>query len=633
MSFKCKSFCLGILVTSITWAVILYLYNTLNTTNTHQNVHHFEGLSVERPREKQINNYLSNDEDNDIPNNLHLSEKKDIELKNHRRKWPVKINMPEIKEGEIHNYKKNIEDIGLVRSPDDQKVRDDGNRQHSFNLLVSNRLSFHRAVPDTRNPMCKSLNYSGVLPRASIVICFYNEAKSALLRTIHSVFDRTPDYLIEEIILVDDFSELDELKTPLKDYLTEKFLDRVKLIHTTKREGLIRARMFGAKHTKGEVLVFLDSHCEVNKMWLEPLLSEISKDRSIVVCPIIDIINADTFLYTSSPIVRGGFNWGLHFKWDSLPPNALATKADFVKPFRSPTMAGGLFAIDRSYFFEIGEYDSGMDTWGGENLEISFRVWMCGGSLYIVPCSRVGHIFRQRRPYGSPTGKDTVMYNSLRVAHVWMDEYKENYFKMRPDARQQFYGNVTDRIELRKQLNCKSFDWYLKNIYPELKPPNPRFSKSKMMVLKNKQMKKAIAIDPMRKKNKPKLIKKYQIHLRKTDLCVESDKDVTIKGSLLILRRCRKAKNQMWFESTKDELILAELLCMDAGEEYPRLAKCHEMGSSQSWRHKTLLDTQLYNMAAGTCLGVKSPTEGAYLSMEFCTQLEPTKWDLLEPAV
>lgn len=83
-----------------------------------------------------------------------------------------------------------------------------GNRLYAFNALISDRLSYHRAVPDYRHHSCAGHVYSDSLPSASVVICFHNEAKSALLRTVHSVLDRSPAHLLHEIILVDDFSNI-----------------------------------------------------------------------------------------------------------------------------------------------------------------------------------------------------------------------------------------------------------------------------------------------------------------------------------------------------------------------------------------------------------------------------------------
>lgn len=55
----------------------------------------------------------------------------------------------------------------------------------------------------------------------------------------------------------------------------------MRLLRNKEREGLIRTRSRGAFEATGEVILFLDAHCEVGYNWLPPLLGPIYKDRLV----------------------------------------------------------------------------------------------------------------------------------------------------------------------------------------------------------------------------------------------------------------------------------------------------------------------------------------------------------------
>lgn len=227
------------------------------------------------------------------------------------------------------------------------------------------------------------------------------------VRTVHSVLNRSPLGLLHEILLVDDASERTFLGRPLESYADELSASSgvpIRILRSPSRIGLIQGRIIGAQAATGQVLTFLDSHVEATTGWLEPLLHRLSQAPQTVVCPVIDIINDQTFAYSRSFDSHwGAMNWALSFRWFSVGARELKRMRlrhyDQTATYRCPIMAGGLFAMQREYFFHLGAYDSALRIWGGENIEMSLRVWQCGGRVEIAPCSHVAHLFRSSSPY------------------------------------------------------------------------------------------------------------------------------------------------------------------------------------------------------------------------------------------
>jgi hypothetical protein len=91
-------------------------------------------------------------------------------------------------------------------SAEEKAKYDAGWKRNQYNQYAADMISLDRSLPDFRFEECKTMKWHDPLPTVSVVIIFHNEALSVLLRTAHSVLNRSDPKLLVEIILVDDAS-------------------------------------------------------------------------------------------------------------------------------------------------------------------------------------------------------------------------------------------------------------------------------------------------------------------------------------------------------------------------------------------------------------------------------------------
>lgn len=487
--------------------------------------------------------------------------------------------------------------VAVKIKEDEVRLDRDSYNSNGFSGYVSDKISIERAVPDIRHPMCKVQKYSANLPSVSVIIPYHNEHWTTLMRTVHSVVNRSPEELLTEVILVDDASTKEHCKEAVDKYVKDKF-QNVRVIHLTKRAGLIGARLSGARSAIAPVLFFLDSHTEANVNWLPPLLEPIAQNERTAVCPFIDVVAYDTFEYRAQDEgARGAFDWELYYKRLPLLPQDLANP---TQPFNNPVMAGGLFAIPAKFFWELGGYDEGLQIWGGEQYELSFKIWQCGGRLLDAPCSRVGHIYRKFAPFnlGGSLGR-----NYKRVAVVWMDEYAEYIYKRRPTYRGIDPGDISKQVAIREKLKCKPFKWFMETVafdlpkkYPPIEPPD-------------------FADGYIKSVNEPKL-------------CVDSGQGGENKR--IRAAKCSGSQAQQFKFTWHKDIRYLTSLCWDVstgGDGAPIVFyTCHGGQGNQLWKY-IVDEQQIMHVNSKRCLEIDVAERKVYVSQ--CSRNEKgQKWNI-----
>ena len=348
---------------------------------------------------------------------------------------------------------------------------------------------------DTRSAKCKRnpVDASKITLDTSIIITLCEEQPTVLVRTLRTILKNSPKKLVKEIILVDDGSKPEywkqlypfsftpryhptehstvdpNKKLPLLEYL-KAISPKVKYLKQA-RNGFIRARVAGIKMSTAATFTIMESHSEPVPGWLEALLWELQKNPKTMANPVITQIHHHSFAQLNPVYQVMTYNYLFEMKWGELNSKFERTK-DHI-PFNSPVHAGGIYAIKRSFYDSLLGYDPLMRGFSSENLDLAFQVWMCngGGRNIVVPCSHVGHVYRDKSPAASIGlfNSHNVNLNKKILIDSWLrpGKFRNDVLKERHHDLDNFKVDDTKALEARKEWiksHCKDFDWFFKRV-------------------------------------------------------------------------------------------------------------------------------------------------------------------------
>jgi glycosyltransferase involved in cell wall biosynthesis len=243
--------------------------------------------------------------------------------------------------------------------------------------------------------------------RASLIIASHNEG-AALGNTIESCIASCHglDY---EIVVVDDASTDGSAED------IERRFPQVRLHRQPQRVGASPAKALGARHARGEVLVFLDGHCFPEGAALARLIDDVERVKGDAVTPQIPALDVKSWR-NDPDRVGNGYTLDLltlQCEWQSLDQMRPMREAG-LQFFESAALIGCVFAVGRQVYEQLWGFDPQMRYWGVEDIDFGLKCWLMGRRILHDPKAVVGHQFQSRfDKYSVPA--EHVIVNELRT--------------------------------------------------------------------------------------------------------------------------------------------------------------------------------------------------------------------------
>lgn len=265
-------------------------------------------------------------------------------------------------------------------------------------------------------------------------VIVYATDNKYLDKTVDGLLDRTPH--LDEVIVCDD-AGLGYSRPGVRVLATDKV-------------GKAKAWNAAAVQAVGKVLVFMKDKTKVSDDWSVPLLDALAADPQSLVSPVVHTLDLGLWMTESSRWRRFGWRWDLNLYDRS-----------FTGTAESPAVSSYCIAVTKEWFNDIGGFDRGMDVGSGEDIEISLRSWLLGGSCRVCDGSMISVALEL--DYGSLT-----LNNLARIVEAWFPGKASHFYAARGLKPEALNVGRLSNLTLLQQRQKQTFEWFLRAKQPEL---------------------------------------------------------------------------------------------------------------------------------------------------------------------